>query len=239
MRSTAGGLGSGASYEPLGDSELDGPEELWPSPPSPSPRPTVRQRSTQTTMLSQVDAPIRAHGRVAARPSRPRARNRWRKLTVAVAALAGFFAGAALGHSVFLSVIRAIVWFGYHLWNPGILSIIRAIVWFGYHLWNPAATDIWHRALEVLRDLITAPSMADLVRSVIATLTATLVIQRINRRREINQTRRHPSSKGTSRTSGRGGAPDLPDIGPGAARTRRAAFAKAEPGAGSAGRRAA
>ena len=238
MRSTAEGSSSGASFEPLGDLDLGGLEGLRSPPPSPSPQPTVRQRSTQTTMHSDDDAPIRAHRGVAARSSQPRARNRWRKLATVVAAFAVFFAGTALGHSGLLSVIRAIVWFGYHLWNPGLLSVIRAIVWFGYHLWNPAATDIWHRALEVLRDLITAPSMADLLRSVIATLAATLVIQRINRRRERNQARRQLSTRGASRTSSRG-APDVPDIGPGTARRRQAGLAKAEPGVGSVGRRVA
>ena len=90
-----------------------------------------------------------------------------------------------------MSVVHAIVWFGYHLWNPTILSVIRAIVWLGYHLWNPMATHSWHGSLEVLRDMATPNSTAALLRSVIATLAAAYVIHRIKRHQERKRMLRH------------------------------------------------
>jgi hypothetical protein len=168
-----------------------------------------RQRTRGTSRL----APAPAYGRAAAgrqrtgrtsRPARPRVWSRWRKLPVVTGGV-GLLLGVGLGRS-FFSVIRAIVWFGYHLWNPVLLWVIRAIVsfgyhlwnpvllwviraivWFGYHLWNPVAVGFWGSVLAALRDLIAPNSMAEYLRSVAAGSTVTFVLYLIHKRRERKQ----------------------------------------------------
>lgn len=59
-----------------------------------------------------------------------------------------------------LAIYHSIIW----------ATILRAITWIGYHLWNPCAVGTWHWVLHVLLGLVTAGSAIRIIQSVIGAL---------------------------------------------------------------------
>jgi hypothetical protein len=83
-----------------------------------------------------------------------------------------------------LGILHGTWWVLYHLWNPALVSIGHGIWWLLYHLWNPVILVVGRWLFRILLDLVAVGSIAELIRTVVATLAASWLLRTVARRRE-------------------------------------------------------